>query len=124
MSLAQQLIVMALGAVALIGIVAGIVIYFRKSLSDQLIARYKEVHEADVARIEQLEQELQRTNARLSIVERENEVLKGLAIGRDLLTMISEQMATQHKEVMQALRNNTTALERVPQDGQSGESIA
>jgi len=103
MSTAAFTVTVMLGLIAFLGILAGIVIYFRKSLGDQIIERYREVHEADATRIGQLEDELNRTKARVLVLEKENEALKGLAIGRDLLAIISEQIATSHKEVIEAL---------------------
>lgn len=109
MNTATQAAVIMGAVLAFIIAVAGVVVFLRKSLTDALVDRYKEVHKADVERIDQLELELEKTKTRLGVVERENETLKGLAVGRDLLTMMSEQSALQHKELMGVLEKQHKA---------------
>lgn len=109
MSTAAQTMVIMGGVLAFIVAIAGVVVFLRKSLTDALVDRYKEVHNADVERIDQLELELDKTKTRLGAVERENETLKGLAVGRDLLTMMSEQSTLQHKELMAILEKQHKA---------------
>jgi hypothetical protein len=109
MSTAAQAGVIIGVVLGLITAIAGGVVFLRKSLTDALVDRYKEVHKADVERIDQLELELEKTKTRLGAVERENETLKGLAVGRDLLTMMSEQSALQHKELMGVLEKQHKA---------------
>lgn len=96
----QAILTIIVAAFVIIGILAGLVIYFRKSLTDQLVNRYKEIHDADVERITQLEKSLNDAERRLDIVERENEVLRGLAIGRDLLVAMGESLHVNHVEII------------------------
>lgn len=99
-------VVAAFGALlTLIGVAAGIAAYFRKGLGEAIVDRYKEIHQADELRISQLEDDNVKLVTRVTVLERENETLKDLAIGRDILIQISGMIA--------AVQTNTIDIKRL-----------
>lgn len=111
MGTAQAILAIVLGAIALIGVVSGVAAFFRKGLGDAAVKRYEQVHDADVARIQQLEHDVSSLQTEVSSLKRENSTLRDLATGQSAILALTEIVAANQTALLEAVAGLGTAIE-------------
>lgn len=110
MDTTQTVFAIIAGVILVLGALAGVIAFFKKSLGDAAISRYEQVHEADVERIKQLEDGQIRLEAELEALRRENLVLRDLTTGQSAIIALGEQVSANHRTTVDAMAGVTAAL--------------